>query len=385
MVSDFIAFCPPAVGEDEIESVAQTLRSGWITTGPRTKEFEKKFAHFVDAPAALALSSCTAALHTSLVTLGIGEADEVITTPMTFASTVSVIEHTRARPVLVDVEPDTLNVDPAQIERAISKKTKAIIAVHYSGHPAEMDAIWDLARTHGIQVIEDAAHAFPARYRGRFIGASQNPVAFSFYATKNLTTGEGGMLTASADFLERARKIAHHGMDGDAWKRYQKEGSWYYEIVTPGFKYNMTDVQAAMGSCQLEKMASFQQRRKEIVQAYNDAFSRLEAIETPQCRPHVESSFHLYVLRLKLEMLSIGRDGFIEELKIRKVGTSVHFIPIHVHPYYRDRYGYREKDFPVAFSNFQRMLSLPLHPSLTASQVSWITETVADLVKKFKR
>src|SRR6266545_1749752 len=265
----FLPFSPPAIGEEEIAEVVDTLRSHWITTGPKTKRFEAEFAASVGATGALALNSCTAGLHTALATFGIGAGDEVITTPLTFAASVNVIEHVRARPVLVDVEADTLNIDPAAVAAAVTPRTKAILPVHYAGHPVDLDAIWEIAARHGLAVIEDAAHALPARYKGKLIGSGPNPAAFSFYATKNLTTAEGGMLTGAPEFLERARVRSLHGMSGDAWRRYGKGGKWFYEIVCPGFKYNMTDIQAALGLCQLKKLERFQERRREVVAAYN--------------------------------------------------------------------------------------------------------------------
>ena len=383
--ADFLAFSPPVIGEEEIREVVDTLHSDWLTTGPKTRRFEQDFARYVGATGALALNSCTAGLHTALAALGIGAGDEVITTPMTFAATVNVIEHVGARPVLVDVEPDTLNIDPLQIERAITPRTRAIIAVHYGGHPADLDRIEELARENDLFVIEDAAHALPARYKGRMIGAGRNPTAFSFYATKNLTTGEGGMLTGGEDFLERARPFSLHGMSRDALSRYAKGGSWRYEITAPGFKYNMTDIQAAMGLAQLRKLDGFDRRRREIVAAYNAAFAHEEALEPPVERDDVRHAWHLYVLRLRPEALRIGRDQFIDELADRNIGTSVHFIPVHAHPYYRDRYGYEDQDFPVAFSNFERMLSLPLNPRLDRFDVEDVIEAVLDVVHTYRR
>jgi len=385
VISEFIPFSPPNIGEEEIDEVLDTLRSNWITTGPKTKQFEADFAAYLNAPEALALNSCTAALHTALTALGIGPGDEVISTPMTFCSTSNVIEHVGARPVLVDVEADTLNIDPAKIAAAITPKTRAIMPVHYAGHPVELDAIESLARAHNLAIIEDAAHALPAKYKGRDIGSGNNPVAFSFYATKNLTTGEGGMLTGSSDFIERSRIVSLHGMSRDAWKRYDKGGSWSYDVVLPGFKYNMTDIQSAMGIWQLKKLAGFHQRRQEIADRYTQAFAEIEELMTPAERPEVQHAWHLYVLRLNIEMLSISRDHFINELTSRGIGTSVHFIPIHVHPYYRDKYGYAPRDFPIAYSNFERMFSLPLNTRLTDAEVDQIIEAVADIVENNKR
>ncbi len=381
----FLPFSPPLIEDEEINEVIDTLRSDWITTGPKTKKFEEEFKNYFNTPSALALNSCTAALHTALVTLGIGAGDEVITTPMTFCASVNVIEHVGALPILVDVEPDTLNIDPNKIESAITSKTKAILPVHYSGHPVELDYIYDIAKKYNLFVIEDAAHAISAKYKDRYIGSSNNPVCFSFYATKNLTTAEGGMLTGDPEFIEKARIISLHGMSKDAWKRYSKEGSWYYEVISPGFKYNMTDIQASIGLWQLKKLERFQKRRKEIVRMYNDAFSKEEALEIPVERPYVEHAWHLYVLRLNLQVLKIDRNQFIEELRKRNIGTSVHFIPIHLHTYYRNKYGYKPEDFPIAYANYQRIISLPLYPRMTDQDVYDVIEAVLDVVRIYKR
>lgn len=383
--SKFLLFSTPAVGEEEMAEVADTLRSGWITTGPKTQQFEAAFRGRVGATDALGLNSCTAGLHLGLLASGIKAGDEVITTPLTFCACANVIEHVGATPVLVDVEPDTLNLDPKAVEAAITPRTRAILAVHYAGHPVDLDPILDLAATHGLALIEDAAHALPARYKGRTIGSGSNLVSFSFYATKNLTTGEGGMLTGSPELIARARTLGLHGMSRDAWKRYGQGGSWFYNVDAPGYKYNMTDVQAAMGVAQLRKLERFQQRRREIVAAYNDAFHNLEAFEIPVERSEVEHAWHLYVLRLRPEVLRIDRDRFIEELTARNIGTSVHFIPIHIHPFYRQKYSYTPEQFPVAYGSYQRMLSLPLHPLLTEVDVTDVVSAVLDVAKRFAR
>jgi dTDP-4-amino-4,6-dideoxygalactose transaminase len=257
--------------------------------------------------------------------------------------------------------------------------------VHYAGHPVDLDRIGELAAAHRLTVIEDAAHAVAARYRGRLIGAGDNPVAFSFYATKNLTTAEGGMLTGDGAFLDRARVVSLHGMSRDAWKRYDKGGSWHYDIVVPGFKYNMTDIQAALGLWQLKKLAGFQERRRAVVRLYDAAFAAEDALELPARRPEVEHAWHLYVLRLVPGGLRIDRDAFVEELRQRNIGTSVHFIPIHLHPYYRDKYGYRPDSFPVAYSNYQRMLSLPLSARLSDADAADVIAAVLDIVRRFRR
>jgi len=381
----YLSFSPPLIGEEEIAEVVDTLRSDWITTGPKVAQFEAEFAARVSAPAAVAVNSCTAALHTALAVSEIGPGDEVITTPLTWAATVNVIEHVRARPVLVDVEADTLTINPALIEAAITGRTRAIIPVHYAGHPADLDPIHGLARARRLLVVEDAAHSIPAAYRGRKIGSGANPVAFSFYATKNLTTAEGGMLTGEHGFLERARLLSLHGLSRDAWKRYDKGGSWRYEVLAPGFKYNMTDIQAALGLWQLRKLPAFQERRRQVVRRYTEAFQGDEALELPVERPNVEHAWHLYVLRLRPGVLRIGRDRFIEELATCNIGTSVHFTPIHLHPYYRDKYGYQATAFPVAYDSFQRMLSLPLNPRLSDQDVADVIDAVRDVVRRHRR
>ena len=385
MRNTFLPFSPPLIGEEEIAEVIDTLRSDWITTGPKVKRFEEEFAAFVGAPAALAVSSATDAMLVGLAALGIGPGDQVITTPLTFCSTVHVIEHLGAQPVLVDVEPDTLNIDPQQVARAVTPRTRAIMPVHLYGHPCDMDALLDVATRHNLYVLEDASHALPAKYKGRMIGTLGTLTAFSFYATKNLTTAEGGMLTGAPDIIEQARVWSLHGMSRDAYKRYSAEGSWYYEVILPGFKCNMTDIQAAIGLHQLRKLPQFQARRREIVRRYNEAFSQFEERQRPVERPEVEHAWHLYVLRLTLETLTIDRARFIEELRVRNIGTSVHFIPLHLHPYYRDKYGYKPDDFPVANREYQRIISLPLYPRMSDQDVEDVIEAVVGVVKKFRR
>ena len=379
MRESFLPFAPPLIGEEEINEVVDTLKSGWLTTGPKTRKFAEQFADYTAAPGALTVSSCTAALHLSLLALEIGPGDEVITTPLTFAASVNVIEHAGARPVLVDVEADTLNIDPQAVESAITPATKAIIAVHYAGHPVELDALRYIASRHQLHLIEDAAHAIGAAWKGQPIGSGSNPACFSFYATKNLTTGEGGMLTGNDELLERARTLSLHGMSREAWSRYAAGGKWAYDIVAPGFKYNMTDIQAALGIQQLKRFESMQQRRADIVARYQAAFATDPAIQTPVTRDHVTHAWHLYVIRLNEYELSIDRNTFIEEVNARNIGTSVHFIPIHIHSYYVQKYGWNPEDFPVALSNYSRMLSLPLSPRMTDQDVQDVIDAVSEV------
>lgn len=376
MREEFLPFARPAIGERELSAVTETLASGWLTTGPRVKEFEREFAARVGAESALAVSSCTAALHLSLLTHRIGPGDEVITSTMTFAATANVIEHVGARAVLVDVEPDTLNIDPSAVEACITNRTRAIIVVHYAGHPVELGRLREIAGKRGVYLIEDAAHSLPASYQGQSVGAGSNLAAFSFYATKNMTTGEGGMLTGPADLVERVRPLALHGMSRDAWKRYDKGGSWYYEVAAPGFKYNMTDPEAAMGLVQLERLPAFSKRRREVVSRYREGLGRQSAIQLPVERPGVEHAWHLFPIRVRTERLRLGRDEFIDRLARLNIGTSVHFIPVHRHPYYREMYGYAPEQFPVAEDAFCRLISLPLDPVLSDDDVGDVIEAV---------
>ncbi|MEP3480808.1 MAG: DegT/DnrJ/EryC1/StrS aminotransferase family protein [Fuerstiella sp.] len=385
MRDSFLPFAPPLIGEEEIQEVFDTLKSGWLTTGPKTRKFAEQFSEYTQATSALTVSSCTAALHLSLLALEIGPGDEVITTPLTFAATANVIEHTGATLVLADVQPDTLNIDPDQLERRITDRTKACIVVHYAGHPVDLNRINEIADRHDIQVIEDAAHAIGASYQGAPIGCGDNPTCFSFYATKNLTTGEGGMLTGSSDLVEKARTLSLHGMSREAWGRYEAGGKWAYDIVAPGYKYNMTDIQAALGIQQLARFEKMQARRAEIVDRYQAAFGNDLAFQTPVCHSDVTHAWHLYVLRLNHAELTIDRNQFIEQVNAENIGTSVHFIPIHVHSYYANKYEWKPEDFPVALANYSRMVSLPLSPKMSDQDVDDVISTVHQVVNRARR
>jgi dTDP-4-amino-4,6-dideoxygalactose transaminase len=319
------------------------------------------------------------------VALGIGPGDEVITTCMTFAASVNVIEHVGAKPVLVDIEPDTLNLDPAHVERAITSRTRAILPVHFAGHPVDLDSVHALADEHRLAVVEDAAHAVGAKYRDRWIGSGSNLASFSFYATKNLTTGEGGMLTGDERLVAQARIISLHGMSHGALNRYEQGGRWRYDVSCPGFKYNMSDIQAALGLAQLRRLPQMQQRRSEIAKLYARGFADLEAIELPVARPDVTHAWHLYVIRLRPETLSIDRDQFAIQLAHRNIGTSVHFIPVHYHSYYRTKYEFKESDFPIACSTFPRILSLPINPLMSDQDVADVVEAVRDVIAASRR
>jgi dTDP-4-amino-4,6-dideoxygalactose transaminase len=380
MRKEFLSYNPPSIGDEERAEVMETLRTPWVTTGPKTKAFEAALAAYLHAPSVVALNSCTAGLHVALVALGVGPGDEVLVPAMTFCATANVVEHVGAKPVLVDVCPDTLTMSPEAAEAAITPRTKVILPVHYAGHPAQMDELDAIAQRHGLAILEDAAHAISTRYKGQLVGSRQNLAAFSFYATKNLTTVEGGCLTGEPALVEKSRIIGHHGMNRDAWKRFDKSGSWYYEVVLPGFKYNMTDMQAAIGLVQLKRLESFQKRRREVVARYEAGFKDLAALELPVELPWAESSWHLYVIRLKTGALRIDRNTFIEEMKERNIGTSVHYLPVHMHPFYRDKYGYRPQDCPVAADAYERMLSLPLHAELSDADVDDVIQAVRELV-----
>ncbi len=396
MRETLLPFSTPSIGEEEIAEMAAAAGSGWITTGPRTRAFEEAFSEFTGAAAALAVNSGTAAMQLALAALGMGRGAVVITTALTFCSGVHVIEQAGARHLLVDVEPGTLNIDPGRVEQAARRlrpgeRLAAIMPVHLYGHPCDRDALLDIARKYHCALVEDAAHCLPGCYRGKRIGAGADedvPVltAFSFYANKNLTTGEGGMLTGSPRLIEEARLWSLHGMSGDAWKRYEgRSASWFYEVVRPGFKHNMTDIQAAIGMVQLRKLTSFAIRRSEIARRYNEAFATVEELQIPAHRPEVEHAWHVYALRLRLDRLTISREEFIEALRSRNISASVHFIPIHLHPWYRDTYGYRPDDFPVAYREYQRLVSLPIFPAMQDRDIQDVIDTVIGIVAENRK
>ena len=402
MRDTILPFSPPYITEDEVGEVASTLRSGWVTTGVKAKELEERFSISVGTSAALALSSGTAALHTGLAVLGIGPGDLVFTTPMTFCSTLHVVEHLGARPVLVDVETETLNIDPARLNDAVkmakraykgrgTQRPRALLPVHLYGHPCDMDSLLRIAAENDLAIVEDAAHALLAKYRGKPIGSRSFTVGdqelvscFSFYATKNLTTIEGGMLAGPSPVIDEARLWSLHGMSRDAWKRYSWEGSWQYDVVRPGFKYNMPDVLACIGLQQLLKLPQLQRRRREIAERYNAAFSHLDELEIPTERAEVDHAWHLYVVRLKDDR-GLSRENFIAQLRQHRISTSVHFIPVHLFTYYREKYGFQPDDFPVAYREYKRIVSLPLYPGLTDQDVEDVIEAVISVARRHGR
>ena len=381
-----VPFHRAAVGEQEAQAAADVVRSGWITMGSRTIEFEEKFAAYVGAKHAIGVCSGTAGLHLALDAIGLKQGEEVLVPTTTFTASAEVVVYFKAKPVLVDVDAASLCIDPADAERRITPRTRAIIPVHLGGHPCEMEAIDYLAKRHGLRVIEDAAHSLPASYRGVRVGAISEQTVFSFYATKPITTGEGGMVTTDNDGLAaRMRVMRLHGISQDAWKRYSAEGSWRYEVVDSGYKYNPTDIQSAIGIVQLGRCDAMNAERAEIASRYNQAFAGKRALEVPTVGANCESAWHLYILRLNLELLTIHRADMIEKLKERGIGTSVHFIPLHMHPYYRKTYGYRAEDFPVASREYERYLSLPIFPGMTGMQIDYVIENVLEIVKHAAR
>ncbi len=382
---EFIPFALPDLTDAEIEAVVSVLRSGWITTGPRAHEFEERFARATGGRHCLAVNSCTAALHLALEAYGVRPGDEVVVPTMTFAATAAVVRHLGANPVLVDVRASDHNLDPGALERALTARTRAVIPVHFAGVPADMDEIRALARAQGAAVIADAAHAFPCTYKGRNVGALADATCFSFYATKTLTTAEGGAaVTEDAGRAQRMRIMSLHGISRDAWKRYSASGTWRYEVVAPGFKYNMTDIAAAMGIVQLARAQEMLARRRAIAARYDDAFAAEPALQRLTIPPDRTSALHLYVLKLARGALRVGRDTFIEELRHAGLGASVHFIPLHLHPYYRDQFGYRPGDLPVATAEFQRSISLPFSSAMTDAQVKRVVATVLELVARHR-
>lgn len=382
----FIPFHRASIGQEEIEGVLNVLRSGWLTTGQVARQFEARFAEYIGAKHAVAVSSCTAALHLALAAADLREYDEVILPTMTFAASGEVVFYFGARPVLVDSAPDSFHMDPGLIQAAITPRTKAILPVHYSGYAHELDTILEIAARYRLKVIEDAAHAFPSRYQGKTIGTVGDITCFSFYATKTITTGEGGMITTEEpDLAARMRLLSLHGISRDAWKRYTSEGSWRYDIEAVGYKYNLTDLQAAIGIAQLHKCEILLARRAALAARYTMNLSSLDAFTTPIVPPHVQHAWHLYVLQVNEEVLKISRDRVIEELKARGIGTSVHFIPLHLHPLYQENCRYRAGQFPNAERHFSRAVSLPLFPDLSFDEQDRIIQALHEIARIHRR
>jgi dTDP-4-amino-4,6-dideoxygalactose transaminase len=383
---DFLVFGSPFIGQEEIEEVVATLRSAWIGTGPRAHQFEEDFRAYEGARFAAAVSSCTAALHLSLLASGLGPGDEVVTSPMTFCATINAIIHAGARPVLADVDPRTMNLNPQEVERVLTPRTRAIIPVHFAGRSCDMDALGAIARSRRLKIIEDCAHAIETRYRGIPAGRFGLAGCFSFYATKNVVTGEGGMvITDDEDFASRIRILALHGMTKDAWKRYTDEGFKHYQVVRPGFKYNFTDMQAALGIHQLRRVEAGLKRREEIWRAYDAAFADLPCQTPAPPEPATVHARHLYTLLLNLEELRVNRDEILDALTRENIGVGVHYIAVHLHPYYRDAYGFQRGDFPAAEGISDRTVSLPLSPKLSDRDVEDVIRAVRRVLLYFKR
>jgi len=381
----FLPFSLPDIGAEEIAEVVDSLRSGWITTGPKTKRFEQDFAEFLgQGVEAIAVNSGTAGLHLALEAIGIGPGDEVITTPYTFTATAEVIRYLGATPVFVDIDPATFNIDPLQIEPAITPRTKAILPVHFAGLSCDMEAIIDIARRYGLKVVEDAAHALPTRYQGKLIGTLETEATvFSFYANKTLATGEGGMVvTRHADIAERCRIMRLHGISRDAFDRYTStKPAWFYEVIAPGFKYNMSDLAASLGIHQLKKIWKFHERRTQLVEYYDSQLQDLPLKLPPHPPDEADlHAWHIYVIRLD-ESLKISREAFIQQMAAKGIGCSVHFIPLHLHPYWKNTYHLKPQDFPHALSAYQQAVSLPLFTKMTDKDQERVITAVRELLK----
>ena len=386
MTPELLPFHQASIGEEEVKEIIQTLNSGWLTTGQKTRLFEKTFADYIGCKHAIGLNSCTSGLHLSLVVSGVSSGDEVITSPITFPATTNVIVHQNAKPVFVDVEPETLNINCSEIESKINNNTKAILPVHFAGHPCDMDSIISLAQKHNLTVIEDAAHALESKYHGNKIGAIGNFTAFSFYATKNITTGEGGMLTTNDDhYADKLRILSLHGISKNAWKRYGKEGFQHWELLMPGYKYNMFDMQASLGIHQIKKVESFLNRRVQIVKKYNDAFEKTEEIQLLKPESNIKHAHHLYVIVIKTENLKVSRDEVLNEIQKRGIGVAVHFRSLHLQPFFKQHFNYKKGMFPQAEYLSDRVISLPLYPKMTDEDVSRVIETVLGVLHSFRQ
>ena len=383
MKLDFLPFALPDIGDEEIDAVVKSLRSGWVTSGPVTKGFEKDFEGFIGGNvSATTVNSCTAGLHLALESVGVGLGDEVITTPYTFTATAEVIRYLGADPVFVDIDPNTFNIDATQIEEKITSRTKAIIPVHFAGLACDMTAIIDIAQRHGLKIVEDAAHALPTRYQGKLIGSLQtDATVYSFYATKTMTTGEGGMVvTGDTEIASRCRVMRLHGISRDAFDRYTSvKPAWHYEVVAPGYKYNMTDLAASMGVEQLKKVVGFQKKRQKLAQYYDEALEGLPLILPPSAPEGDLHSWHLYVIRLMDDVL-VSRDEFIQMMADKGIGCSVHFIPLHIQPYWRDTYDLKPNDFPNALYAYERAVSLPLYTKMSDEEAERVVTAVKEIL-----
>ena len=386
MNKDFLFFHKPFISDDEVDEIVDTVRSGWLSMGPKTIKFEEAFNSYIGCKKSIAVSSWTAAGHLTLEAYGIRPGDEVIVPTMTFPATAEIVCYFGAKPVIVDVEEDTLNISLKEIEKAITSRTKAVIPVHYAGQPCDMDEIHEIAKNNNLKVIEDAAHSLPATYKGKKVGTISDVTCFSFYATKTLSTGEGGMIcTNDEEIAERCTIMRMHGINRDAWKRYTESSSWYYEVVAPGFKYNFTDLQASLGLPQLKKVDQMWQSRKNIAAKYTQALKDNELLTLHGVKENRDSSWHLFPIRLKLEFLKINRAQLIDEMRKLNVGAGVHFMPIHQHIYYNQTFKLDNKNYPIASSVFPKLVSLPIYPGMQDEHVDRVINVLVDLLEKYKK
>jgi dTDP-4-amino-4,6-dideoxygalactose transaminase len=384
--ASFLPYHQPLVDTADEQAVVETLRSGWLTTGPRTKRFEKDLAAYTGASYCVAVNSCTAALHLALEAAGVGAGDEVITSPITFASTANVIVHRGARPVFVDVEPDTFNIDATRIERAVTARTKALIPVDFAGQPCDLDAVMSVGARHGLPVIEDAAHSLGAGYKGRRVGGVADMTCFSFYATKNITSGEGGALTTNRqEWADRIAVMALHGISRDAWKRYGSEGYRHWDIIAPGYKYNMFDLQAALVRSQFDKIDAFHARRVALKSRLDDGLRDLQEIAFPAERAWAAHAYHLYPIVVRSEMLRADRDTIMNAIQAENVGIGIHFRAVHLHPYYVDTFGFARGMFPIAEYYSDRTISLPLYPRMSDADADDVVAAVRKVISRYRR
>ncbi len=378
----FLVFGSPKIEEAEIEDVVQCLRSGWVGTGPKVRQFEDNFADYKKVKHAIALNSCTAALHLSMIAAGIGPGDEVITTPMTFCATINAIIHCGATPVLADCDRETMNIIPEEIEKKVTARTKAILPVHFAGRSCEMNAIMEIAKMYDLLVIEDCAHAVETEYHGKKAGTFGDMSCFSFYVTKNVITGEGGMVVTNDDrFAEKIKVLGLHGMSKDAWKRFSDEGYKHYQVIHAGYKYNMMDIQGAMGIHQLKRVDKNWIQREKIWNKYNDAFSDLPCFLPKNPEPDTRHAYHLYTPLIDLDKLKKSRDRVLDELTAENIGAGVHYMPVHLHPFYRKTYGWSAGDFPNSEWIGERTLSLPLSAALTDNDVDDVIKAFRNILK----